>query len=145
VILNLRPTISRITGYATDPNPALVANNVINRIPEVQTREMESILRVQSGGVAILGGLMQDYRNNLSDEVPLANRLPVLGNLFKYRDDTSKKSELVIFLRPTVVTDASLDGDYRRFRGMLSSAREGMNPPPAELGLFEAGARPPEF
>ena len=77
--------------------------------------------------------------------MPLANRLPVLGNLFKYRDDTSKKSELVIFLRPTVVTDASLDGDYRRFRGLLSSAREGMNPPPAELGLFEAGARPPEF
>jgi MSHA biogenesis protein MshL len=145
VILNLRPTISRITGYANDPNPALAANNVINRIPEVQTREMESILRVQSGGVAILGGLMQDYRNNLSDEVPLANRLPVLGNLFKYRDETSKKSELVIFLRPTVVTDASLDGDYRAFRNVLSSAREGMKPPPSELGLFEDGSRPPEF
>ena len=127
VILNLRPTISRITGYAIDPNPALAASRVINRIPEVQTREMESILRVQSGGVAILGGLMQDYRNNLSDEVPVANRVPLLGNLFKFRDETSKKSELVIFLRPTVVTDANLDGDYKNFRGLLQGAREGMN------------------
>lgn len=127
VILNLRPTISRITGYAIDPNPALAAGRVTNRIPEVQTRELESILRVQSGGVAILGGLMQDYRNNLSDEVPLANRVPLLGNLFKHRDETSKKSELVIFLRPTVVSDASLDGDYKSFRSLLQGAREGMN------------------
>jgi general secretion pathway protein D len=139
VILNLRPTISRITGYAIDPNPALAASNVVNRIPEVQTREMESILRVQSGGVAILGGLMQDYRNNLSDEVPFANRLPLLGNLFKYRDETSKKSELVIFLRPTVVTDASLDGDYRSFRGLLQEAREGMNAGTGSPGAFSLG------
>ena len=129
VILNLRPTISRITGYATDPNPVLAQNTITNRIPEVQTREMESVLRVQSGGVAILGGLMQDSRNNNSDEVPIFNQLPVLGNLFKYRDEASKKTELVIFLRPTVLQDASLDGDFKAYRNVLQQAREAMDAP----------------
>jgi general secretion pathway protein D len=122
VTLNLRPTISRITGYATDPNPALAQYNVVNRVPEVQTREMESVLRVQSGDIAVLGGLMQDTRNDASDEVPGLNRVPGLGKLFSYRNDSSQKSELVIFLRPTVLYDASLSGDFRALRSPLSDA-----------------------
>lgn len=119
VTLNLRPTISRITGYATDPNPVLAQNNLVNRIPEVQTREMESVLRVQSGNIAILGGLMQDSRNNNTDGIPGLNQMPGLGDLFKFRNDSSSKSELVIFLRPTVLKDASLNADFKNFRSML--------------------------
>ena len=135
VTLNLRPTISRITGYAVDPSPALAQNGVTNRIPEVQTREMESVLRVQSGGVAILGGLMQDSRNNNTDEVPGLNRLPVVGGLFKYRDEASKKTELVIFLRPTVLRDATLDGDFNEFSNILQEARAAMEVPNAPSGI----------
>ncbi len=131
VTLNLRPTISRITGYATDPNPALAQYNVVNRVPEVQTREMESVLRVQSGDIAVLGGLMQDTRNDASDEVPGLNRVPVVSNLFKYRNDSSQKSELVIFLRPTVLYDASLDGDFRALRSSLRDARSAFDERPA--------------
>jgi general secretion pathway protein D len=119
ITLNLRPTITRITGYVSDPNPDLAKAGVLNRVPEVQTREMESMMRVQSGDIAILGGLMQDSRDKTSDEVPGLNTMPVFGNLFKYRNETSKKSELVIFLRPTVLNDASLNGDFRDFRGNL--------------------------
>jgi len=129
VTLNLRPTISRITGYATDPNPVLAQNNLINRIPEVQTREMESILRVQSGDIAVLGGLMQDSRNRDSDEVPGLNRLSMLGELFKYRNDSNRKTELVIFLRPTVLSDASLDADLRDFRATLPRSIDAMRDP----------------
>ncbi len=136
VTLNLRPTISRITGYATDPSPALAQYNVINRIPEVQTREMESVMRVQSGDVAVLGGLMQDSRNDASDEVPGLNRVPMVGSLFKYRNDANQKSELVIFLRPTVLYDASLSGDFRDFRSTLPEARSGLETPrPEQSGL----------
>ena len=119
ITLNLRPTISRITGYVNDPNPDLAKAGVSNRVPEVQTREMESMMRVQSGDIAILGGLMQDSRDKTSDEIPGLNNLPSIGNLFKYRNETSKKSELVIFLRPTVLTDASLNGDFRDYRANL--------------------------
>jgi general secretion pathway protein D len=133
VTLTLRPTISRITGYATDPNPALSQYNIVNRIPEVQTREMESVLRVQSGDIAVLGGLMQDTRNDGSDEVPGLNRVPILSNFFKFRNDSSQKSELVIFLRPTVLYDASLAGDFRDFRSSLSEARQSLEARPQPL------------
>ena len=58
VLMNVRPTISRITGFVNDPNPDLARANVVSRIPEIQTREMESILKVTSGQIAVLGGLM---------------------------------------------------------------------------------------
>ncbi len=116
VLLNVRPTISRITGTKRDPHPALTIPNLV---PEIQTREMESLMSVNDGDIAVLGGLMQDQLNNTDDAVPGASRIPILGNLFTYRNDTTTKTELVVFLRPTVVRDASIQGDYGSFRNQL--------------------------
>jgi MSHA biogenesis protein MshL len=118
VSMDVRPTISRILDYVNDPNPALAQANVISQIPEIQTREIESLLRVKSGDIAVMGGLMQDVINKSSDEVPFVGRIPWLGNLFKYRNDSHTKSELVIFLRPVVIRDASLDGDYHDYKSI---------------------------
>jgi general secretion pathway protein D len=112
VTLDLRPTITRILGYATDPNPALINPNnpalsVSNLIPEIQTREMESILRVRDGDIAVLGGLMQDTRNKNAGQVPGISRIPGLGELFKARNETVGKTELVIFLRPVILNQQS--------------------------------------
>ena len=120
VTINVRPTITRIIDYVNDPNPAL--GTVVNKIPEIRTREMESIIRISSGQIAVLGGLMQDEINNLSDGIPLLGDIPLVGNLFKNRNDTKTKTELVIFLRPVVIKDASLDGDYNEFRNNLPDA-----------------------
>lgn len=118
VIINLRPTISRILDYVPDPNPSLPAT-VKNLIPEIQTREMESVIRVQSGQIAVMGGLMQDSINNLDDTVPGLSGLRGIGGFFAHKNDTANKSELVIFLRPVVVKDASLSGDFATFRNVL--------------------------
>lgn len=130
VILNLRPTISRISAFATDPSPVLAQEGVVNRIPIVQSREMESIMRVQSGDIAVLGGLIQDSRDRKTDGLPGANRVPVLRDLFRYQDDKSRKTELVIFIRPTVLGDASLEGDFRQFRSTLPKARSAFEAAP---------------
>jgi MSHA biogenesis protein MshL len=133
VTINVRPTITRIIGYVNDPNPNLAnpcgtgvstcsVAAVVNKVPEIRTREMESIIRVNSGQVAVLGGLMQDEINNLSDGIPLLDDIPVAGNLFKNRNDTKSKTELVIFLRPVIIKDASLEGDYSSFRSSLPNA-----------------------
>jgi len=122
VTINVRPTITRIIDYVNDPNPALALTGIVNRVPEIRTREMESIIRVSSGQVAVLGGLMQDEINNLSDGIPLLGDIPVAGNIFKNRNDTKSKTELVIFLRPVIIKDASLDGDYSSFRNNLPDA-----------------------
>jgi general secretion pathway protein D len=121
VVLNLRPTISRKIGDVPDPNPSLAASNppVVSLIPVIQTREMESVLRVQSGQVAVLGGLMQDSRSSVEDGIPGVNAIPWLGSLLGQRKDLNQKTELVIFLRTVVVRDASIDGDYAAFRSLL--------------------------
>ncbi len=119
VILNVRPSISRVTGYVEDPNPALAEAKMVSRIPEIQVREMESILRVTSGQTAVLGGLIQDDIDKQDRGVPLLGRLPLVGNLFKYKRNTVRKSELVIFLRPRVIRHASLDGELSSYRRYL--------------------------
>lgn len=133
VTINVRPTITRIIRYVDDPNPSL-ANPcgvgvgtcniaaVKNQIPELRTREMESIIRINSGQIAVLGGLMQDELNNATDGIPMLDEIPVAGNLFKNRNDSKSKTELVIFLRPVVIKDASLDGDYSAYRSNLPDA-----------------------
>ena len=60
IILNIRPTISRILQFVDTPNPGLAAAGISNPIPEIQVREMESVLRVGDGNTAVIGGLMQD-------------------------------------------------------------------------------------
>ncbi|MFT3733854.1 MAG: pilus (MSHA type) biogenesis protein MshL [Rhodocyclaceae bacterium] len=108
VLLNIRPTISRTVGEgATDPNPALKSAGIINRIPVIRSREIESILRVNSGNVAVMGGLMEDLLNNVDDTVPGIAQVPVIGALFENRNDTKKKTELVIFIRPTVIRESN--------------------------------------
>ena len=48
----------------------------------------------------------------------LAN-IPVIGNLFQHKTQSTVKSELVVFLRPQVIRDANVDGDYAQFRSRL--------------------------
>ena len=111
VNINVRPTISRAVGTGIrDPNPLLAAT-VPSFIPQIQVREMESMLQINSGSTAVLGGLMQDEVQRNSDKVPGLSEIPGIGKLFTGRDDANRKTELVIFLRPTVITNASLESD----------------------------------
>lgn len=119
VLLNLRPSISRQYGTIEDPNPDLQRLNIRNRIPVIRTREMESVIRVGSGSIVVMGGLMEDSTNNASDAVPGLSSIPVLGNVFNGRDETRNKTELVVFLRPLVIKDASLAGDFSHYSDRL--------------------------
>jgi general secretion pathway protein D len=120
ISLNVRPSISRLLRFVADPNPLLTT--VGNFIPEIQTREMESVLRVQSGHVAVLGGLMQDARSNVEDTIPGINQIPGLGQLLEQRKDQNQKTELVIFLRPVVIRDPNIESDYGAYRSLLPGA-----------------------
>ncbi|MDX9994310.1 MAG: pilus (MSHA type) biogenesis protein MshL [Rhodocyclaceae bacterium] len=115
ILLNVRPTISRLKGEGKkDPNPSIPAG-IENVVPEIQTREMESMLRLVDGEIAVMGGLMSDELSNTTDAVPMLSKIPGLGNFFTSRNDVQKKTELVIFLRPVVIRDPSIQGDYRDY------------------------------
>ncbi len=105
VNINVRPTVSRKVGDAQDPV------NELNFIPVIQVREMESMLQIASGNTAILGGLMQDEALNSTDKVPGVSKIPMVGKAFTGKNDANRKTELVIFLRPTVISNASLESD----------------------------------
>ena len=133
VVLNLRPTISRLNGFVEDPGVALSLAlarqsgaqlpDVSSRVPEIQTREMESVIKVRDGQIAVLGGLMREESTQGVDQVPGAGRVPLLGELFKFRSRRMKKSELVIFLRPIIVRDPSMQGDYAALKPSLPDAQ----------------------
>ncbi len=110
IILNVRPTISRILGFVTDPSPDLAAAGVKNLVPEIQVREMESVLRVKSGGMVVIGGLMQDRISKKTVGVPFLSEIPLLGKLFSYQQEQTEKTELLVFLRPVVISG---EADYR--------------------------------
>lgn len=131
VMLNVRPTISRINGFATDPNPAPITVGLpANQIPIIQTRELESLLKVPSGQTAVLGGLMQDSADIATDGTPGLQSIPGVGELFKYRNNQYTKSELVIFLRPTVIKSPGLQGDFKDYNQYLSPVPDQGFPPP---------------
>jgi len=122
VTLTVRPTITRVEKFVADPNPALQFDSfgnplktpLQNLVPQVQVQEMESVLQLVSGQTAILGGLMTDTVQRNTDQIPGLGNIPRVGEAFQYRNDTVQKVELVIFIRPTVVTNPSLDSDELR-------------------------------
>lgn len=132
VMLNIRPSISSIIDWVSDPNPALAypcgtstggakceITPIKSEIPVIRTREMESVMRIDNGNIAVMGGLIEDRIDYVDNATPGVSRIPFLGELFKQRNDTTTKTELVVFLRPIVLKDASIDGDLREMRRFL--------------------------
>lgn len=131
IILNVRPTISSISGFKTDPNPS-IPTGLTNQVPQIRTREIESIMRVASGDIAVLGGLMEDRIDYNNGRIPGLGRIPALGEVVTTRNNSAAKSELVIFLRPVVIKDASLTGDYAGLRDLLPDDKFFRQPPEAQ-------------
>jgi len=132
VMLTVRPTITRIKDFVNDPNPSLCSNIqtgaatfqqtcITNKVPEIQIREMESVLHLVSGQTAVLGGLMTDSAQYNKNSVPGAGSLSGssflsgLSEIFSARNDQLTKSELVIFLRATIITSPSLESDDLKY------------------------------
>jgi general secretion pathway protein D len=130
VSLTVRPTVTRLnpeSPFVADPNPALrnpcgpvptgTCNiaPITNNVPQVQVREMESVLQVGSGQTVVLGGLMQDTEQRARKQIPGADELSVAGELLRFRAEAVIKSELMIFLRPIVVANPSLESDELKF------------------------------
>lgn len=127
VTLNIRPTISRLVDQVKDPNPQLAAMGVESLIPVIQEKEMSSVLKLQDRQTAIIGGLIEDTQANSQSGVPGLNDLPFLGGLFSKKNETKRKSELVIFIRPVVVDRPDIDaGDLSSLAIFLPQEKNGV-------------------
>jgi len=90
-----------ISGACSPDNVATAVASA--SVPVVNIREMESVVTVPSGAVVVLGGLMQQINSKQDSGVPGAADVPVVGNLFKANSDQIQLTELVIFLKATLV------------------------------------------
>jgi len=135
ISLNVRPTISRVTEFVLDPNPEIAKAGQVNPVPQVEIREMESMLRLIDGQIGVLGGLMLDISSDGVDGLPGVSNVPGIGAAFKTTTKEYEKTELVIFIQPTIIQNPSLDGDLSRYRQYLNPSRASLLPPEGTLPL----------
>jgi general secretion pathway protein D len=72
----------------------------------LQKRAFESNLLVEDGDFVVLSGLIEDSSNSSQSKVPLLGDLPLVGGLFRYENRERKKTNTMVFLRPTIIRNA---------------------------------------
>jgi len=101
--------------------------------PTLSKRSLESSVIVDDQQIIVLGGLIQDTFTDTTDKVPGLGDLQALGGLFRYDTRTRTKTNLLVFLKPTVIR-TSADGRaitserYDYLRGEQQSERPEARP-----------------
>ena len=73
--------------------------------PDINQNKLTTDVLVKSGHVLVMGGLIKDSRDGSVAKVPILGDIPLLGNLFKTRSKTNEKKDLMIFIRPVIVSN----------------------------------------
>jgi general secretion pathway protein D len=109
VILRVKPVIhsgGRIDlDVEQEVSSAASTRTGVSASPTISTRRITTKLTVTDGATVLLGGLMQETASNSDTGVPLLKDVPLLGNLFKSRDDSRDRIELVVLITPYVIAD----------------------------------------
>ena len=96
VTMKIKPEVSSVNTYLT------TSEN--NRIPIVESSEAETSIMVKDGVTIVIGGLIKDEKIKTINKTPLLGDIPVLGALFRNIDDLERKTELIIFLTPHIIS-----------------------------------------
>jgi general secretion pathway protein D len=129
-ILKITPTISSdgrsvmmkisIESSSIGQKPAGAVDLVTNK------RTVTTTVMIEDGGIVVLGGLIENDMNRGENRVPLLGSIPIIGNLFKTRNATVTKNNLMIFIRPRILRDAA-EAAYEtelRYNYMLDQQRK---------------------
>ncbi len=133
ISMAIRPTITNIDSFEFDPAVDLQAaaagfgpgtlNAVRSSVPIVQVQEFDSVIKMNSGEAVLMGGLMQDRQRTTEQGVPILSEIPMLGSAFKNHVDEVIKTELIVFLKATIVEDNNIHDTDREFYKMFSNDR----------------------
>lgn len=117
-------------------NPAGVITN---------KRAVASTVLVDDGQIVVIGGLIQDNVTDGMEKVPLLGDIPLLGALFRYRTRTHSKTNLMVFLRPTLVRNSEGADAFssERYDYILGEQRKARPAPSAVLPEYESPSLPP--
>ena len=124
IILNLKPSVTRVLNYRKVPSPSLpggvtTGTSTDNVIPITRIRELESLISLRDGEVAVMGGLLEDRTGDNNSSVPGISKLPGVGTLFEKKEQKTYKTEFIVFLRAKIISNPSINGDYSDYRHLL--------------------------
>ena len=126
VILHVHPMVSDVQ----DQQKNLTVGDQKFSLPLAlrEVRESDSVVRARSGQVVVLGGLMQETSKKLNGKRPLLGDIPLLNTLFKTKSSSGNKTELVILMRPVVVSENTwqdqLKEESERFKALTEELRK---------------------
>lgn len=122
ITLHVHPSVSEVD----DQNKVITIGERDVTLPlAISTvRETDSVIRAESGQIVVIGGLIQNSSEDSNSAVPFFSDIPVVGELFKQRRFKSRKSELVILLRPVVSEPARVTADIAASRERMNVLRE---------------------
>lgn len=113
VVLDVLPQISADNILTMDIRPAVTSIARVDSItladgtsasaPVIARREGDTVARLRAGETMVIGGLVQNRKENTVGGIPFLKDIPLLGVLFQHINVTDNKSELVIFLTPTII------------------------------------------
>jgi len=112
-ILKVTPTISAegnaIMLKLSVENSSVLATSLsaASANPTTAKRSIATNVLIENGGIVVLGGLIDNEQDRTHDSVPFLGSIPLLGLLFKNRGDSSKRDNLMIFIKPTILGDQS--------------------------------------
>ncbi|MEO0721465.1 MAG: type II secretion system protein GspD, partial [Pseudomonadota bacterium] len=97
VRLAIRQEVSSVFGAVTTTSGDLITNK----------REVSTTILADDGDIIVLGGLIQEDENISVTKVPLLGDIPVLGRAFRSEGKSTSRTNLMVFMRPTIVRDQS--------------------------------------
>ncbi|WP_282109887.1 type II and III secretion system protein family protein [Shewanella algicola] len=106
--------VSRVMAEVSSIDPSVS----IGDIPGLLTRKTESVINVKNNETIVISGLVNSEMSKSVSKFPFLGEIPILGELFKSRDFREKKSELVIFVTPTIVYPGEESHDAQLARGL---------------------------
>lgn len=137
--LNLRQEVSSIAGPVSGRSADLILNK----------REIETVITVDDGEIVGIGGLLDDNERRTIEKIPFLGDLPAIGNLFKSRSRSRAKTNLMVFIRPTILRSpedarSMTERRYGYIRGMQYRQNPDEEPSIDELVREYMGMVPPD-
>ena len=106
ILLHVHPSVSQVSTVTKNVDLGS-AGTLTLPLAASATSELDSYVRGQSGQVVAIGGLMRQVSSGDVDQLPGANKVPVLGALFRNKTRVNQKRELVVLIKPTIVEGAN--------------------------------------
>ncbi|WP_372988099.1 pilus (MSHA type) biogenesis protein MshL [Marinobacter sp.] len=122
ITLHVHPSVSEVNDQ--EKVITIGERDVTLPLAASKVRETDSVVRAESGQIVVIGGLIQNTSEDTNSSVPFFSEIPLVGELFKQRRFESRKSELVILLRPVVARTSTMNADVSASRERMEVLRE---------------------